>query len=198
MKNAVARVYPDADPQICIFHINSIILGAVPTWEKQSPAPLQPSTGQFSMQYGMPCSHDLLERYMHGQPRIAQGMEVYELLRIRPCYSPTGQTARLDRIRPGPPSSPVYGSVVHRADDNGTDTDPDSHIDWPGKRLESFHSPAALSIGGCQPTTGRQQGQQGPRKHHGNPLAQAQRTVNGLTVPPARGGRGGKAQGTRA
>ncbi|KAK3373738.1 hypothetical protein B0T24DRAFT_272861 [Lasiosphaeria ovina] len=31
-----------------------------------------------------------------------------------------------------------------------------------------------------------------------NPPTQAQRTVNGLTVPPARGGCGGKAQGTRA
>ncbi|KAK3369624.1 hypothetical protein B0T24DRAFT_681623 [Lasiosphaeria ovina] len=66
-----------------------------------------------------------------------------------------------------PMGSPAHGSVVDRAGDNGPDTDPDRHLDSPGKRLESFHSPAALT---------------------------AQRTVNGLTVPPARGGRGGKAQ----
>ncbi|KAJ4306938.1 hypothetical protein N0V88_000311 [Collariella sp. IMI 366227] len=39
MRNAIARVYPDAKPQLCIFHINkSVILHIKRKWDKQAAA----------------------------------------------------------------------------------------------------------------------------------------------------------------
>ena len=39
MRNAIARVYPDAKPQLCIFHINkNMVLYIKRKWDKQAAA----------------------------------------------------------------------------------------------------------------------------------------------------------------
>lgn len=43
------------------------MLGAIKTPERPNPAPLTPCTGQFTKQYGMPCSHELYRRHTEGE-----------------------------------------------------------------------------------------------------------------------------------
>jgi len=52
-----------------------IMLGAVPTPRNPTPAPLNACTGQFTAQHGIPCSHQLFDRYMDGHVRLERGEE---------------------------------------------------------------------------------------------------------------------------
>lgn len=45
-------------------------LSAIPTRERPNPAPLAPCTTKFTAQFGIPCSHRLLEKYQDGDLRL--------------------------------------------------------------------------------------------------------------------------------
>ena len=188
-----------------------IMLGAVPTARNPTPAPLNACTGQFTAQYGMPCSHQLFDRYMDGRIRLERGQEgklVLNKLDFHPYwwlerslldedkYLRYHEFDRVTGLRGRPRGSTAFA--------------PDPRAPRSTAPLSTAQTPTpTLSTGrasGLQPSIRRQPSQwedisleaeDHQDQHQENAPAPRQRTVNNITVttetqPGARGGRGGR------